>query len=99
MEKEANEFASALLMPKAEIAAAFRVRRLDMARLAALKPEWRVSMQLRTRDLLMRQRTQVTNALRWQLAELGIVAANSYCHVRGRLPIALALPVSLSRAN
>ena len=25
-------------MPKAEIAAAFRVRRLDMARLAALKP-------------------------------------------------------------
>jgi Zn-dependent peptidase ImmA (M78 family) len=32
-------------MPKAEIAAAFRVRRLDMARLAALKPEWRVSMQ------------------------------------------------------
>jgi Zn-dependent peptidase ImmA (M78 family)/transcriptional regulator with XRE-family HTH domain len=45
MEKEANEFASALLMPKAEIAAAFRVRRLDMARLAALKPEWRVSMQ------------------------------------------------------
>ena len=89
MEKEANEFASALLMPKAEIAAAFRVRRLDMARLAALKPEWRVSMQLRTRDLLMRQRTQVINALRWHLAELGIVAANSYCHVRGRLPIAV----------
>ncbi len=45
MEKEANEFASALLMPKAEIAVAFRVRRLDMARLAGLKPEWRVSMQ------------------------------------------------------
>ena len=56
-------------------------------------------MLLRTRDLLMRQRTQVINALRWHLAELGIVAANSYCHVRGRLPIALALPVSLSRAN
>jgi transposase len=54
-------------------------------------------MLLRTRDLLMRQRTQVINALRWHLAELGIVAANSYCHVRGRLPIALALPVSLSR--
>jgi Zn-dependent peptidase ImmA (M78 family) len=45
MEKEANEFASALLMPKAEITNAFRVRRLDLARLAALKPEWRVSMQ------------------------------------------------------
>ena len=56
-------------------------------------------MLLRTRDLLMRRRTQVINALRWHLAELGIVAANSYCHVRGRLPIALALPVSLSRAN
>ena len=56
-------------------------------------------MLLRTRDLLMRQRAQVINALRWHLAELGIVAANSYCHVTGRLPIALALPVSLSRAN
>jgi hypothetical protein len=44
-EKEANEFASALLMPKAEITIALRMRRLDMARLAALKPEWRVSMQ------------------------------------------------------
>jgi len=32
-------------------------------------------MQHRTRDLLMRQRTQVINALRGHLAELGIVAA------------------------
>src|SRR5262249_19769111 len=32
-------------------------------------------MQHRTRDLLMRQRTQVNNALRAHLAELGIVAA------------------------
>jgi transposase len=32
-------------------------------------------MQNRTRDLLMRQRTQVINALRAHLAELGIVAA------------------------
>jgi transposase len=32
-------------------------------------------MQHRTRDLLMRQRTQVINALRAQLAELGITAA------------------------
>jgi transposase len=32
-------------------------------------------MQHRTRDLLMRQRTQVINALRAHLAELGIVAA------------------------
>jgi transposase len=34
-------------------------------------------MQHRTRDLLMRQRTQVINALRAHLAELGIVAAQS----------------------
>src|SRR5262249_3178714 len=32
-------------------------------------------MQHRTRDLLLRQRTQVINALRAHLAELGIVAA------------------------
>ena len=32
-------------------------------------------MQHRTRDLLMRQRTQMINALRAHLAELGIVAA------------------------
>jgi transposase len=32
-------------------------------------------MQHRTRDLLMRQRTQVINALRAHMAELGIVTA------------------------
>jgi Zn-dependent peptidase ImmA (M78 family) len=45
METEANNFASALLMPKNEITIALRSRKVDMARLAALKPEWRVSMQ------------------------------------------------------
>jgi transposase len=35
-------------------------------------------MQHRTRDLLMRQRTQVINALRAHLAELGIVAAQGH---------------------
>jgi Zn-dependent peptidase ImmA (M78 family)/transcriptional regulator with XRE-family HTH domain len=45
MESEANNFASALLLPKTEITIAFRGRKIDMARLAALKPEWRVSMQ------------------------------------------------------
>ncbi len=44
METEANEFASALLMPKAEVTIALRGK-LDLRRLAALKPEWRVSMQ------------------------------------------------------
>ena|SRR5882724_10365926 len=45
METEANEFASALLMPRIEVTIALRGGRLDIARLAALKPEWRVSMQ------------------------------------------------------
>ncbi len=44
MEREANAFASALLMPAAEIRAAMSGR-IDLRRLAALKPEWRVSMQ------------------------------------------------------
>jgi Zn-dependent peptidase ImmA (M78 family) len=44
MEKQADEFASALLMPANEIKAAFSGR-IDLKRLAALKPEWKVSMQ------------------------------------------------------
>ena len=44
MEKQANSFASAFLMPANEIRAAFRGR-IDLKRLAALKPEWKVSMQ------------------------------------------------------
>ncbi len=43
MEKQANEFASALLMPVRDIEEAMFA--LDLARLAALKPEWKVSMQ------------------------------------------------------
>jgi Zn-dependent peptidase ImmA (M78 family) len=35
----------AILMPKNESTLALRSRKVDMARLAALKPEWRVSMQ------------------------------------------------------
>jgi Zn-dependent peptidase ImmA (M78 family) len=50
MEAEANEFASALLMPASEIRAAFRGRKITLQTLAALKPEWRVAMQA----LLMR---------------------------------------------
>ena len=44
MEEEANEFASALLLPRTEASIALRGK-LDLRRLAALKPEWRVSMQ------------------------------------------------------
>ena len=46
MEKEANEFASTLLMPRYEVMAALRrKRKVDLALLASLKPEWKVSMQ------------------------------------------------------
>lgn len=44
MEQEANAFAVALLMPTADIRPYFVGRRIDLALLASLKPEWRVSM-------------------------------------------------------
>src|SRR5258707_14850944 len=44
-------------------------------------------MQHRTRDLLMRQRTQSINALRAHLAELGIVAAQGDKGVKELLSI------------
>jgi Zn-dependent peptidase ImmA (M78 family) len=45
MENEANQFAAALLMPERDVRPAFMAQRLDLARLAALKQEWRVAMQ------------------------------------------------------
>jgi Zn-dependent peptidase ImmA (M78 family) len=50
MEEEAHTFASALLMPAADIRPYLIGRRIDLERLAALKPEWKVAMQA----LLMR---------------------------------------------
>ncbi len=50
MEQEADAFASALLMPEADIRPYFLGQRVDLALLARLKPEWRVAMQA----LLMR---------------------------------------------
>ena len=50
MEREADDFASALLMPAADIRPLLAGRKITLERLAALKPEWRVSMQ----SLLMR---------------------------------------------
>ena len=44
-------------------------------------------MQHRTRDLLIRQRTQIINALRAHLAELGIVAAQGDAGVKELLAI------------
>jgi len=51
------------------------------------------TMLFRTRDLLVRQRTQTINALRGHLAEFGIVAPKGRVHV-GRLAAALDDPVS-----
>lgn len=45
METEANKFASAFLMPEAEIRQSFRGRRMTLELLASLKPEWKVAMQ------------------------------------------------------
>lgn len=50
METEANEFASAFLMPDPDIRAAFVGRRITLEVIASLKPEWKVAMQA----LLMR---------------------------------------------
>ena len=44
MEQEANAFAVALLMPTKDIHPYFIGRRIDLALMASLKPEWRVSM-------------------------------------------------------
>jgi Zn-dependent peptidase ImmA (M78 family) len=50
MEREANEFATALLMPETDVRRYFVGKKIELALLAALKPEWRVSMA----SLLMR---------------------------------------------
>ena len=51
------------------------------------------AMLFRTRDLLVRQRTQTINALRGHLAEFGVVAPQGRVHVR-RLASALEEPSS-----
>ena len=45
MEREANTFAASLLMPAYDIRPYFAGKKIDLKLLAALKPEWRVSMQ------------------------------------------------------
>lgn len=45
MEDEANRFASAFLLPRKELYETFRGRKITLELLAALKKEWRVSMQ------------------------------------------------------
>ena len=67
MEEQANEFASALLMPREEMKQVFSGRVVNLALLASLKPEWRVAIQA----LLMRARslgyvTDNQNRYLWQ---------------------------------
>ena len=50
METEANKFAAALLVPRSDVHNDFAARRIDLQRLAQLKPVWKVAMQ----SLLMR---------------------------------------------
>lgn len=45
MEEEANLFASAFLFPRKELSETLRGRKVSLSLLAALKPEWKVSMQ------------------------------------------------------
>lgn len=45
MEEEANQFASAFLLPPEELKEVFRGRKITLELLASLKKEWRVSMQ------------------------------------------------------
>src|ERR1700726_2641190 len=56
------------------ICEAVRRPRMPFVRIKSAEQQGQL-MQHRTRDLLMRQQTQVINALRAHLAELGIVAA------------------------
>jgi len=64
-------------------------------RFVAVKSQARqaAALVLRTRDLLVRQRTQAINALRSHLGEFGIVAPKGTCHV-ARLTAQLAEPGS-----
>ena len=64
-------------------------------RFVAVKTEEQQSlgMLFRTRDLLVRQRTQTSNALRGHLAEFGVIAPKGLAHV-ARLASAVADPDS-----
>ena len=64
------------------------VRRPTVRTVPVKTPEQQAQlMQHRVRDLLVRQRTQSVNALRSQLAELGIVAAQGYDGVKALLSV------------
>ena len=78
MENEAHAFASALLMPAADIRPLLQARRIDLPLLASLKPEWRTSMQsiiMRAKSLGLLARNQEEylwkqmSARKWRLRE------------------------------
>lgn len=87
MEKQANSFASALLMPPDDMQSVFSGR-IDLKRLAALKPEWKVSMQ----------------ALLYRAQSLGLIGKAqasylwrqfSFHRIKLREPIELDFPMEL----
>ena len=69
-------------------------QRLTMSFVAVKTEEQQArGMLFRTRDLLVRQRTQTINALRGHLAEFGVIAPQGPAHV-SRLASALEDPCS-----
>src|SRR6202051_2261844 len=80
------------LMPAKDVKAYVKRNKNDAADAAAIceavrRPTMRFVMKHRPCDLLMRQRTQLINALRAHLAELGIVAAKGDSGVKELLAI------------
>lgn len=78
MEEEANKFAAALLMPERDVRPYFNGRKIDLALVASMKPEWKVSMQallMRAKNLGFTDRNREEylwkqmNARRWRLRE------------------------------
>lgn len=87
MEQEANEFASALLLPARDIRSSFS-RRVDLRLLAELKPVWRVSMA----SLLMRARS--LNLLAYN-QERYLWQQFSITKIRQREPAELDFPIEV----
>lgn len=90
MEQEANEFASAFLMPRNDIRLAFS-RRVDLPLLAQLKPEWKVSMAaLLYRAKSLGALTPNQERYLWQQFSMR--------HIRHREPPELDFPIEVPRA-
>ena len=88
MEQEANDFASAFLLPERDIRPYF-TRRIDLRLFAELKPVWRVSMA----SLLMRARS--LNLLAYN-QERYLWQQFSIAKIRQREPAELDFPVEIA---